>query len=159
MGSMTSCSSSAWNFSPSLTASMCIGGRLPSFMRGRDAARRSFATALARCSAAEAGSLSMGARVLCLGMSDEHDDDKENVRGWQRPTWDRGPSGKGGCMRCLCVCRRRKKERGRKATDRRERSECGHTWQLALRQQQPRPGRRRRRRCRRCRRSQVYNQS
>lgn len=39
--------------SPSLTPSACMGGRLPSFIRGNDAARLSFATAKARCSAAE----------------------------------------------------------------------------------------------------------
>ena len=50
--------SSTCDFSPSLTASTCIGGRRPSFIRGKEAARLSFATAKARCSAAVVCSIS-----------------------------------------------------------------------------------------------------
>ena len=42
-----------------MTASTCIGGRLPSFMRGSETARLSLATVLARCSATDAASYSM----------------------------------------------------------------------------------------------------
>lgn len=57
-----SCTPSCKIPSPSLTTSLCICGRLPFFSRGRDAARLSFATAFARCSATDAGSLSMPER-------------------------------------------------------------------------------------------------
>ena len=55
--------------SPSLKASTCIGGRLPSFMRGSDAARLSFATAKARVSAADDWSIRSGGvrtQLWCL---------------------------------------------------------------------------------------------
>ena len=58
-GGVPSSSSSFCPFSPSLTACTCMGGRLPSFIRGNDAARLSFATANARCSAAEVSSCSI----------------------------------------------------------------------------------------------------